>query len=124
MLSCEKDNSPVNPYDAINRDTTSVTINEPDPNSIVGLHRNIFFPKCANPGCHDGTFEPDFRTIASTYSTLVYQQVNKVTLDSITFYFNRAIPNNTSSSFIIERLTTPTNDYMPSNSVRLSQQEI
>ena len=37
-----------------------------DANSIVGLHQNIFKPTCANAGCHDGTFEPDFRTIESS----------------------------------------------------------
>ncbi|MBK7268515.1 MAG: hypothetical protein IPI07_03030, partial [Flavobacteriales bacterium] len=26
-------------------------------------------------GCHDGTFEPEFRTIASAYNSLVYHPV-------------------------------------------------
>ena len=34
-------------------------------------------PHCANSGCHDGSFEPDFRTIESSYNTLVYQPVIK-----------------------------------------------
>ncbi|MBP6333987.1 MAG: hypothetical protein KA444_00845, partial [Bacteroidia bacterium] len=103
---------------------TGNNLANPDPNSIAGLHKNIFFPKCANPGCHDGTFEPDYRTIESSYATLVYQPVNKVTLDSVKIYSTRVVPNNTLDSWIIERLTTSTTEYMPSNAVRLSTAEI
>ncbi len=124
LFSCKNDEEPVNPYDSINRSTNTVTPAEPDPNSIAGLHKNIFFPKCANPGCHDGTFEPDYRTIESTFSTLVYQPVNKVTLDSAKLYSQRVVPYNISDSWLIERLTTNTTEYMPSNSVRLSASEI
>ncbi|MCB0754707.1 MAG: hypothetical protein H6603_00715 [Flavobacteriales bacterium] len=56
-------------------DTTA--FGELDPTSFVGLHQNIFKPTCANSGCHDGTFEPDFRTIESAYNTLVYHSVIK-----------------------------------------------
>src|SRR3982750_3430964 len=82
---CKKETAPENPYDKVDygKDTTSATA--PDPNSIQGLHKNIFFPRCAKSGCHDGTFEPDYRTVMSTYSTLVYAPVIKPTVDSITF---------------------------------------
>lgn len=103
-------------------DTTTLQI--PDPYSITGLHKNIFSVKCNVPGCHDGTFEPDFRTIQSSYSTLVYQKVNKVTVNSIDTFYYRVIPFDTTNSFIHERITTPTTDYMPSNGNRLSQTEI
>ncbi|MEL6671474.1 MAG: hypothetical protein AAFR61_04755 [Bacteroidota bacterium] len=43
------------------------------PDQIEGLHAQVFRPTCANAGCHDGNFEPDFRTIESTYSSLVLQ---------------------------------------------------
>jgi hypothetical protein len=77
------------------------------------------------PGCHDGTFEPDFRTIQSTYSTLVYQRVNKtVLIDSLRFFNYRVIPFDTTYSFIHERITTTSDEYMPSNGTRLSQTEI
>ncbi|MFT6028126.1 MAG: hypothetical protein ACI8P5_002409, partial [Bacteroidia bacterium] len=56
-------------------DTTG--IENIDPASFVGLHQNIFKPTCANSGCHDGTFEPDFRTIESSYNTLVYHNIVK-----------------------------------------------
>ncbi len=122
--SCTKEDSPENPYDQIDYSTSGNTLVNPDPNTIAGLHKNIFFPRCANPGCHDGTFEPDFRTIESSYATLVYQPVNKVTLDSIKIFSHRVIPNNTSDSWLIERLTTSTTEYMPSNATRLSTTEI
>ena len=35
----------------------------------------MFKPYCANSGCHDGSFDPDFRTIERSYNTLVYHPV-------------------------------------------------
>ena len=124
VWSCKNDTEPVNPYDALDHSSNTNNPTPPDPNSIAGLYKNIFSVRCANPGCHDGTFEPDFRTIESSYATLVYQTVNKLTLDSAKFYSYRAIPNNVNDSWIIERLTTPTTEYMPSNSIRLSTVDI
>ncbi len=124
IFSCTKDEAPENPYDSIDRSVKIPQPIEPDPNSITGLHKNIFFPKCANPGCHDGTFEPDYRTVQSTFSTLVYQRVNKVTLDSVKLFSERVIPNDVSNSWLIERLTTQTSEYMPSNGLRLNIAEI
>ncbi len=125
-VSCKETETPDNPYDALDHSTTNnnVTPSEPDSNSIVGLQKNIFSKKCANPGCHDGTFEPDFRTIQSTYSTLVYQDVNLTTVNNISFFDYRVIPNDTANSFLFERITTPTSDYMPSNGVRLPKSDI
>lgn len=124
IFSCEK--TPDNPYDTVDYDTDTTTVTTPDPNTIVGLHRNIFFPRCAKSGCHDGTFEPDYRTVMSTYSTLVYQPVikNHCGDDSSQFFKLRVIPFNADSSFLIERLTTSTSDYMPSNGSRLSASDL
>jgi hypothetical protein len=126
--SCTKeDDAPLNPYDEVNYNPDSTALSNPDPNSIVGLHRNIFSPRCANPGCHDGTFEPDYRTVQSTYSTLVYQPVNRNTVDSVHYFTLRVIPFNVSQSLLHERLTTPTSNFMPSNGTgggRLSAEEI
>lgn len=125
FFSCKKnEDEPENPYDSVDYTTNTSVDPTPDPNSIQGLYKNIFQPRCANPGCHDGTFEPDFRTIESSFATLVYQSVNKVTLDSAKLFSQRAIPFNTADSWLIERLTTSTTEYMPSNSVRLSQSDI
>jgi hypothetical protein len=125
FFSCKKEEAPPsNPYENVNYNNGTNEDPSLDPNSIQGLHKNILFPRCANPGCHDGTFEPDYRTVESSYSTLVYQPVNMVTLDSAQLFSYRVIPHNTGDSWLIERLTTTTSDYMPSNSTRLSQTEI
>ncbi len=72
------DDPPPNPFDPFKNDkTATVDTVEVDPNSIVGLHYNIFAPTCANSGCHDGTFEPDFRSIESAYNTLVNHPIIK-----------------------------------------------
>jgi hypothetical protein len=77
LSSCSKDVE--NPFDDPDNlpppDTSDIA--EVDPTSFVGLHRDIFKPTCANSGCHDGTFEPDFRTIESSYNTLVYHPIVK-----------------------------------------------
>ena len=122
--SCKKDEAPVNPYDKVDYSTGVIADSIPDPTSITGLHKNIFSKRCANPGCHDGTFEPDFRTVQSTWSTLVYLNVNKTTVDSISYFNTRVLPGDFQNSFLYERLTTTTSDYMPSNSSRLSSTEI
>jgi hypothetical protein len=124
FIACSKEELPENPYDRVDYSTSGNPLAEPDPNSIAGLHKNILFPKCANPGCHDGTFEPDFRTIESSYATLVYQPVNKLTLDSVKIYSQRVIPNNVADSWLTERLVTSTTEYMPSNATRLTMTEI
>ncbi len=100
--SCKKE--PVNPYDQIEtpkQDTTLVV--GPDAKSIAGLHANIFLPTCANSGCHDGSFEPDFRTLGSTYRTLVYQPVIKNDVQGNFEY--RVVPGNVDASLLIARLT-------------------
>jgi hypothetical protein len=124
FVGCTKTEEEVNPYDSVDYGTTTETDSVLDPASIAGLHKNIFSKKCANPGCHDGTFEPDFRTVQSSYSTLIYQNVNKLTVDSVNYFTLRVIPNDYQKSFLYERITTATSDYMPSNSVRLTAQEI
>ena len=105
-VACEKviedpDPSPFTDNDTIITPGDTVVL---APTSIQGLHKNIFSVTCANPGCHDGHFEPDFRTIQSTYSTLVYQPVIKN--DTLGTYTYRAIPYNADSSWLRERLVT------------------
>lgn len=104
-LSACKEEPPINPFDEV------VNPNGPvpedvilDPISIEGLHANVFKKTCANSGCHDGTFEPDFRTIESTYNTLVYQAVIKN--DLLGTYEYRVLPGSLDASQLINRLTT------------------
>lgn len=102
LASCTKDEK--NPFDdpanLPPEDTTN--IEGIDPKSFVGLHQNIFKPTCANSGCHDGTFEPDFRTIESAYNTLVLHPIVKNN-PSATYEY-RVKPSSLSESIIWLRL--------------------
>ncbi len=93
-----------NPFDEIEKEKPS---DQPDVNldaqSIAGLHANIFKPTCANSGCHDGTFEPDFRTIESSYNSLVYHPIIKN--DPQGNYTYRVLPNDPDASVLMARLT-------------------
>ena len=124
-LACKKEEiPPENPYDSIDRSTDSIPDYEPDPNSIVGIHQNILVVKCNNPGCHDGTFEPDFRSVQSAYSTLVYHEVVKNTFDSA--YTYRVIPRDTGNSMLWRRLTVedPALQRMPATGDYLTADEL
>jgi hypothetical protein len=103
LLSCKK--TIHNPYNDLEYpDTTGnsggATL---DPTSIEGLHEAIFKPTCANSGCHDGTFEPDYRTIQSTYNNLVLHPVTKNTDDNAFEY--RVKPFDAAKSMLHYRLT-------------------
>lgn len=100
LSSCEKEEKPF-PDDP--SDDSGAVAPEPDPNSIVGLHKNIFSPRCAVPSCHGGTFEPDFRTVESSYFTLVYQPVVKNTINEK--YTYRVVPRDTNNSWLYHRVT-------------------
>lgn len=97
----DTDNPFDNPDNLPPEDTTA--FEDADPKSFVGLHQNIFKPTCANSGCHDGTFEPDFRTIESSYNTLVYHSVIKNTTNNS--YQYRVKPGSISQSIMWLRLT-------------------
>ncbi len=121
LVSCWKDVTPStkNPYDDVDYVTPPAPVDTLDPSSFVALHRNIFQPRCANPGCHDGNFEPDFRTLESSYATLVYHPIIKNNNDS-TFAF-RVIPFDKAKSVLYERLTNccfvNQNDRMPQDNI-------
>lgn len=91
-----------NPFD-VNQDidTSEVKLEEA---TIEGLHKNVFAVRCANPTCHDGSFEPDFRTVQSTYSSLVYHPVTKN--DDQGSFTYRVMPGNADSSWIVQRVRT------------------
>ncbi|WP_306639939.1 hypothetical protein [Sanyastnella coralliicola] len=103
LVQCKKDD-PENPYEDIVR----VQNDNPDANDLpVGnfawLHAKVFKPTCANSGCHDGTFEPEFNTISSSYNSLVNHSVIS---NDAGFTFNyRVVPGSASQSLLNERLT-------------------
>lgn len=125
FFSCKKEEIPPdNPYDSIDRTEDTNYVYIPDPNSIVGIHQNILTVKCNNPGCHDGTFEPDFRSVQSAWSTLVYHSVVKNTLDSA--YTYRVVPGDTGNSMLWRRLTVedPALQRMPATGDYLTADEL
>ena len=101
--ACKKD-APTNPFNELtNPNGEEETPVELEATSLAGLHQNIFKPTCANSGCHDGTFEPDFRTLESTYNTLVNHPVIKNDpANSFTF---RVVPGDVDASQLVARLT-------------------
>lgn len=111
-FSCDPNGSAgENPFEEniVNQDTVGFVFEDIDPNSIAGLYQNIFNPTCANAGCHDGTFEPDFRTIESSYYSLVYQVPVKND-GSLTF---RVDPGNPGQSAIMKRMSGAITPAMP-----------
>lgn len=106
LSACDTtDDPPPNPFDPFKNDTTTTTVPvDVDPNSIVGLQYNIFTPTCANSGCHDGTFEPDFRSIESSYNTLVNHPIIKNNPDGD--FSLRVKPGDAAKSVLWERLNT------------------
>lgn len=110
---------PDNPYDQVVYVTPPQPVDTLNPISLAAIHRDILHPKCAVPGCHDGHFEPDFRTIQSSYSTTVYARLKKNNADS-TFTF-RVVPFNKDMSVLHERITNccfvNQNDRMPQDNI-------
>ena len=103
VSSCSKEDPP-NPFDNPGGDDPNDTASlvQLDPNSIEGIYKNIFLPTCANSGCHDGTFEPDFRTIESSYSSLIYHDIIKNdTTDRLDY---RVLPGDSERSMLVRRL--------------------
>lgn len=104
FASCKKDDPlPPNPYDDVDYTEPGDGPYIPDPNSIVGIYENILRVKCANPGCHDGHFEPDFRSVQSAWSTLAFHRIVKNTADSA--YSYRVVPGDTANSILWRRIT-------------------
>lgn len=102
-LGCTKE-LPPNPFDdpGVQAPDDSGSLVALDPNSFAGIHYTILQPTCANSGCHDGTFEPDFRTVEGAYNTLVYQPVIKNNANGEFTY--RVDPGKATTSVLIERL--------------------
>lgn len=102
LSACQKDDD--DPFGNVNGENPNEMMPPVlDPTSIEGLHQNIFRPTCANSGCHDGTFEPDFRTVESTYNTLVNHPVIKN--DPQNSFEFRVVPNNVAASQLVARIT-------------------
>ncbi len=125
MYSCNKrvkDESaaPHNPYDDIDRTNDTTTYGIPlDSLTITYLHKKVLSTRCALPGCHDGHFEPDFRTPQSSFSTLIYAPIIKNSADTAFDY--RVIPFDTTHSVLYQRVINccfaNQNDRMPQDNI-------
>lgn len=71
--------------------------------SFFLLHRDILQTKCAVPACHDGSFEPDFRTLTGAWNTTVWQPIKKNNLNKTFTY--RVVPFHPEQSVLFERIT-------------------
>ncbi|MEO8066455.1 MAG: hypothetical protein ABI599_02055 [Flavobacteriales bacterium] len=101
LFACSKEQ--VNPYDQLVHASPNPPAESLPQDNFAWLHQRVFRPTCANSGCHDGHFEPDYRTIASAYNSLVYAPViNNDPQESFTY---RVLPGNPALSFLHERLT-------------------
>jgi len=119
LVNCTDDDLLLNPYDGIDYSETTLVIDTLSSTSFVKLHRDVLGPSCNVMGCHDGSFEPDFRTVQSSYNTLVYHSILKNNLDETFTY--RVVPGDTANSVLHERLTNccfvNTNDRMPQDNI-------
>ena len=83
--------------------------------SFYRVYTKIFKVSCAMPACHDGTFEPDFRTPESAYNTTVYHPMIKNNTQGQFKY--RIAPYDNVNSLLYERITNccfvNINDRMP-----------
>jgi len=107
FFSCAKDY--INPYD--NPDlyppTGDSTVYFSEPTNFAAIYNDVFLPHCNNAGCHDGSFEPDFRTIESSYNTLVYHPIIKN--NSTSAYQYRVKAGSVSESVLYARLLADAN---------------
>lgn len=104
--ACKKSNKD-NPYDDWKSDPKAPVVPDKtiDPNSIQGLHKNIFKPTCSNSGCHDGNFEPDFRTVESSYNSLINRLTTNTDPNNAQFS-KRVVPSDAAKSMLLHRLST------------------
>lgn len=107
VISCKKSSKNNNPFDDwTTSQRGSVMQDLPiDPNTIEGLHKNIFKPTCANSGCHDGNFEPDFRSIESSYNSLINRMATNTDPQN-SQYVKRVVPGDAASSMLLHRINT------------------
>jgi hypothetical protein len=96
-----------------------------DSTTFLGLHYHIFSKRCNQPACHDGTFEPDFRTVQSAYNSLVFHPVVKNTPNND--YPYRVTPGDPSLSMMYKRISEhdpPNFEIMPSSGVALPDRQL
>jgi hypothetical protein len=107
LSSCKKEE---NPFAELEYPLAVAPSTQLPAGSFGWLHQRVFRPTCAVSGCHDGSFEPDFRSIGSSYNSLVYHPV--LANDPQLSFIYRVVPGNVQASFLHERLT----EFVPNTS--------
>jgi hypothetical protein len=101
FAACKKEE---NPFEQLEHSSPNPPSESLPQGNFAWLHQRIFRPVCANSGCHDGTFEPDLRSVGSAYNSLVFASV--ISNDPGNNFTYRVLPGNVQMSFLHERLTT------------------
>lgn len=102
LAACQKEHE--NPFDRVDAEAPATPVAPLLPlDNFAGIHQRILRPSCALSGCHDGHFEPDFRTVGSSYNSLVFHPV--VGNDPSASFTYRVQPGNAQASYLHERLT-------------------
>lgn len=105
FVSCKKDEQvPENPFDNpdIKAPAPTPSNYNPSPTSFEYIYENVFKPTCANSGCHDGSFEPDFRNLSSSYNSIVYAPHTQTPTTGT--YDYRVSPGSSAKSQLVYRL--------------------
>ncbi|MBL7950310.1 MAG: hypothetical protein JNM62_01205 [Flavobacteriales bacterium] len=108
LAACQKETP--NPYDELERGSPNPTVDAIPQDNFAWIHQKILRPNCALSGCHDGSFEPEFRSIGSAYNSLVFHPV--VANDPEESFTYRVLPGDVQASFLHERL----NVFVPNTS--------
>ena len=107
LESCSKEALPINQFGPNQQDTNKLDTNNYDPYSIFSIHKDVLKPTCANSGCHDGNFEPDFRTVESSYFGLI--NVTPIKSNVSGGFPFRVVPGDASKSMLLQRMTIDLN---------------
>lgn len=101
LAACRKEE--VNPFDRPDAAPSNPTVAAIPAGNFAWIHQRILRPSCALSGCHDGSFEPEFRTISGAYNSLVMHPV--IANDPQNSFTYRVVPGDVNASFLHERLT-------------------
>lgn len=108
LAACKKETP--NPYDELERRAPNPAVEAIPQDNFAWIHQKILRPSCALSGCHDGSFEPEFRSIGSAYNSLVYHPV--IANDPEQTYSYRVVPGDVTASLLHARL----NVFLPNTS--------
>ena len=101
LAACQKEEA--NPFDREAPAPSNPTVAAIPQGNFAWIHQHILRPSCALSGCHDGSFEPEFRTISGAYNSLVMHPV--IANDPQNSFTYRVVPGDVNASFLHERLT-------------------